>query len=317
MFACPRWIRYALPMPAREDTINTALGEVLQALRPTSWRVLAEEQRTLRGSAKRPDVLIEEPAGWPVVIEAERENHARAPRATRLSGSERIVESSNREIESAIALVYPPDVREQTGGKAQFRAALRETEGLEYALYTATSGDAVDRLPESGWLRGNVRDLAMLAHRASTPETRMSSGWGAFLSRAISSCVWRMSSPFGHRLIRAGQGIGRRACRRCSVKADDPAGQTRRMAMTVLVNALIFHSFACRKPGSMFERDPNASDPAASGRPLEQLSAFQTDLPASYRQFLLHRRMAAPFYDVNYWPIFATAREARLSNACP
>ena len=286
-------------MPAREDTINTALGEVLQALRPTSWRVLAEEQRTLRGSAKRPDVLIEEPAGWPVVIEAERENHAGAE-GDALARLGAVVESSAREIESAIALVYPPDVRAQTGGKA-IRAALRETEGLEYALYTATSSNAVDRLPASGWLRGNVRDLAMLAHRASTPEARIER-LGGILEQGIS----RATNVFTYRHPSFGPGSLGGELAKVLGQSDDPAGQTRRMAMTVLVNALIFHS-ALQEAGFHVERDPNASDPAVSGRPLEPLSAFQTDL-GGYRQFLLLDEWQR-ILDVNYWPIFATARE--------
>ncbi len=52
-----------------EHTINVALGEVLQQLRPHSWRVVSEEQGQLRGGG-RPDILIEEASQWPVVIEA-------------------------------------------------------------------------------------------------------------------------------------------------------------------------------------------------------------------------------------------------------
>ena len=60
-------------MATLESTINVAPGEVLRGLRPYSWRVHAEETRTLRDSLKRPDILIEEASQWPVVIEAERE----------------------------------------------------------------------------------------------------------------------------------------------------------------------------------------------------------------------------------------------------
>ena len=58
-------------MATHEHTINVALGEVLRELRPHSWQVHFEETRTIRSSAKRPDVLIEEAAQWPVAIEAE------------------------------------------------------------------------------------------------------------------------------------------------------------------------------------------------------------------------------------------------------
>ena len=275
-------------MPAREDTINTALGEVLQELRPTSWRVLAEEQRTLRGSAKRPDVLIEEPAGWPVVIEAERENHTSAE-TDALARLGAVVESSGREIESAVALVYPPDVRGQTGGKA-IRAALRKTDGLEYALYTATSGDAVDRLPSSGWLRGNVRDLAMLAHRASTPAPR--------IERLVDTLEYGVSSAAGvfeqrhpeHTGVHLGPEIAE-----ILGQSDDQAGQTRLMAMAVLINALIFHESLAR---TEFMVDSGQRRVSSVYEYVSDTSGFdQQRIVSEWRAIL----------EVNYWPIFATA----------
>jgi len=275
-------------MPAREDTINTALGEVLQALRPTSWRVLAEEQRTLRGSAKRPDVLIEEPAGWPVVIEAERENHSSAEDDA-LARLGEIVEASSREIESAIALVYPPDVREQTGGKA-IRAALSQTDALEYALYTATSGDAVDRLPSSGWLRGNIRDLAMLAHRASTPAPRIE----RLVDELEHGINWAYEAFDRMHPNRTGSRLGPRIAGILG-QSDDQGGQTRRMAMTVLINALIFHE-------SLVEAEFKLDDGQRYVAPMRDLT-FEV---AGFDQQRIIDEWRA-ILDVNYWPIFATA----------
>ena len=58
-------------MTTHESAINVALGEVLAGLRPHSWRAHAEETRSLQGSGKRADILIEEASLWPVMIEAE------------------------------------------------------------------------------------------------------------------------------------------------------------------------------------------------------------------------------------------------------
>ena len=274
-------------MATREDTINTALGEVLQELRPNSWRVLAEEQRTLQGSNKRPDVLIEEPAGWPVVIEAERENHTSAERDA-LARLGAIVNETGRDIESAIALVYPPDVREKTGGKA-IRAALRATDGLEYALYTATSGDAVDRLPTAGWLSGTVRDLAMLAHRASTPAQRV--------ERLVNTLEFGVSSAAGaferRHGERTGQGIGPQIAEILG-QSDDQAGQTRLMAMTVLINALIFH-----------ESLAQAAFVIDSERPVAPVRQFISNSSGFDQHAIIQEWQA--ILKVNYWPIFATA----------
>ena len=53
-----------------EQTINIALGEVLQGL-GQDWSIRAEQVgRILEGSG-RPDVLVEKPSAWPIIVEAE------------------------------------------------------------------------------------------------------------------------------------------------------------------------------------------------------------------------------------------------------
>ena len=275
-------------MPAREDTINVQLGEVLQELRPASWRVLAEEQRTLRDTNARPDILIEEPAGWPVVIEAERENHASAETdaQARLGA---VVNETGRPIESAIALVYPPDVREQTGGR-RIRAALRQTDALEYALYTTTAGDAVERLPAFGWLRGNVHDLAMFVQRATIPAQQVERLVDT-LEHGVSSAAAAFETKHGQR---TGQGIGPQIAEVLG-QSDDQAGQTRLMAMTVLINALIFHDAL-----ATVEFD-------IGGRPVTPVHQFNSPSSGFDQQSIIVEWRA--ILNVNYWPIFATAGE--------
>ena len=277
-------------MPAREDTINVQLGEVLQELRPNSWRVLAEHQRTLRDTNARPDILIEEPAGWPVVIEAERENHASAESDAQARLGV-VVNETSRPIESAIALVYPADVREQTGGKAT-RAALYATHALEYALYTATAGDAVERLPESGWLRGNIRDLAMLAQRAAIPAPHV--------ERLVDTLEHGVHSAEGafnsHHREHTGDHLGPEIAEILG-QSDDQAGQTRRMAMTVLINALIFHE-------SLAQTEFTVDD---GQRRVARVRDFIDDDSGFDQQRIIDEWRA--ILAVNYWPIFATAAE--------
>ena len=277
-------------MPAHEHTINVALGDILQELRPNSWRVLSEERGALQNSAKRPDILLLEPAGWPVVIEAERENHASAENDALARLRETVKEASGA-IESAIALVYPPDVREQTGGRA-IRAALRQTEALEYALYTATSGDAVERLPQSGWLRGNVRDLAMLAQRAAIPAQRVER-----LVDALEHGVHSAESEFNRKHPdHSGDHLGPEIAEILG-QSDDQGGQTRRMAMTVLINALIFHE-------SLAQAEFKVGD---DQRRVSYVRDFLSDVSGFDQHRIINEWRA--ILAVNYWPIFATAAE--------
>ena len=66
-----------MPGPTHEQTMNVALGEVLDGLR-RSWRARSEQTGSILEGGGRPDILVEDASGWPVVIEAERANHASA-----------------------------------------------------------------------------------------------------------------------------------------------------------------------------------------------------------------------------------------------
>ncbi len=302
-------------MPStHEHTINVALGEVLGGLRPHSWRVHAEETRTLQDSSKRPDILIEEASLWPVVIEAERTNHPSAEQDA-LDRLGKIVNETGKPIESVIALVYPESVLNLS--EQALRDELGRTNDLEYALYTRTIGGGEERLPESGWLNGSAKDLAMLAHRASMPAPRIER-LGGVLEHGIETAANRFTERHGSHLPgELGPDIAK-----LLGQADDQGGQTRRMAMTVLINALIFHE-ALAEAGFRIERDsgesavppsflpPRGGDAegrgGSPGRRVQPLSHFR-DSDYSYQRDALTDEWNH-ILKVNYWPIFATARE--------
>ena len=277
-------------MATHEHTLNVALGEVLRGLRPHSWHVHAEETRTLRKSSKRPDVLIEEAAQWPVAIEAERESYDGAEGDARARLGQ-VVNETRKPIESAIALVYPPEMLDIDG--EELRQALRTTEGLEYALLTRTLGGGEERLPESGWLKGSARDLAMLAHRASTPAPRVER-MGVILEQSIEDAAAAFTVRHGSHLPGS---LGADIASLLG-QSDDQAGQTRRMAMTVVINALIFHEALATA-----EFYITAEDQQRRLRHLRELLSpgdFDIDALTLEWQAVL---------EINYWPIFATASE--------
>ena len=263
---------------------------MLRELRPHSWHVHAEETRTLRKSSKRPDVLVEEAAQWPVAIEAERESYDGAEGDARARLGQ-VVNETRKPIESAIALVYPPEVLDIDG--EELRQALRTTEGLEYALLTRTLGGGEERLPESGWMKGSARDLAMLAHRASTPAPRVER-MGVILEQSIEDAAAAFTARHGSHL----EGSLGSDIASLLGQSDDQAGQTRRMAMTVVINALIFHEALA---GAEFFIA--ADDQQRRLRHLRELLSpgdFDIDALTLEWQAVL---------EINYWPIFATASE--------
>ena len=270
-----------------EQTVNDALGEVLRSLRRAdSWTVHSEATGGVFEGGGRPDVLVLEASGWPVVIEAELANHPTAE-ADAIARLGRQPSGNPNPIETAIALVYPPEFQQLQD--EPLRTAIRETDALEYALYTETS-DAPERLPEEGWLRGSVRDLAMLVQRAATPAPRVQA-----LADELERGVERAAEASAtHHHYGSDRG---RALARVLEQADDSGGQTRRMAMTVIVNALIFHE-------TLAQADFRITRGGAD-RPVRTVDAFRSgdafdrgDLLAEWDAILKR----------NYWPIFGSSK---------
>ena len=280
-----------MPGPTHEPTLNVALGETLDRLR-RSWRARAEQTGNVLDGGGRPDVLVEDASGWPVVIEAERADHASAERDA-IDRLGRIVSGRTFAIETAIALVYPDDLTYLDG--ARLRDALDRTDALEYALYTRRVGDSPERLPEDGWVRGSVRDLAMLVHRAAAPAPRVEA-----LAQSFERGVEAAADEFTRR-HRYGSVLGAEVARILG-QYDDATGQTRRMAMTVLMNALIFHDALAAAEFQVAD-EPGGATRSVRMPALRQGVRGETfdpeDLCAEWELILA----------VNYWPIFWTAKE--------
>ena len=153
---------------SHEQTINTALGEVIEHV-GRGWRIRAEDVGGVFEGGGRPDILIEKTDGWAIVIEAEVANHHQAEIEAQ-SRLNRILTSTGRAVHAAVALVYPMSLREYQG-KA-LREALAAAQ-LEYALFVAESETAHSRFPATGWISGDVAELSLLLHRSTMPGWRI------------------------------------------------------------------------------------------------------------------------------------------------
>ena len=272
-----------------EQTLNVALGEVLALLR-RSWNTRTEETGNVLSEGGRPDILIEEASGWPVVIEAERSDHTSAENDAK-NRLGKTVATTGRQIETAIALVYPPILLTLDG--PDLRDAIEDAQGLEYALYTHRLGEPPERLPSSGWMRGNVRDLAILVHRAAVPSPRIEA-----LAADLGNGV-RVAAEHFTRRHPLGSETGAHIAAVLG-QADDRNLQTREMAMTVVANALIFHESLAEVEFQIPETESGHT------RAVKRVQAFRSggiflpdDLSQEWERIL----------SVNYWPIFWSARE--------
>lgn len=286
---CTLYRTPAMTSDTHEHTINAALGEVLGGMRQ-SWTVRTERTGNVLREGGRPDILIEEASGWPVVIEAERSSHTDAENDAK-NRLGKTMASTGRQIETAISLVYPTATHGLDG--PALRDVIENTQDLEYVLYTHQLGELPERLPSEGWIRGNIRDLALLVHRAAVPPPRIEA-----LATELENGV-RTTAENLTRNYTAGSEL-RQQLGDILGQSDDEEGQTLRMALTVVANALVFHESLAKARFHV----PEATGGSNRGvRPVDSFRSQGIFLPSQLRDEWER------ILTVNYWPIFWSAKE--------
>ncbi|MYE40437.1 MAG: hypothetical protein F4X27_09465 [Chloroflexi bacterium] len=254
-----------------EPSVNNQLGDLLREML-FGCRVRSENTQLVAG---RPglqlDNLITSPGRAPVVAEAEYEalGTAEGDAAGRLGLP---VIGETHPVEAAIALRYPDTVRFADN----LRPALAGAR-LSYAVLYQDGG----RFPETGWLNGAVSDLADLIRLVSIPQKAVDAA-----ADALQQGIERAADILGE--MAQTRPNFTPAIARLLGMADVP--QTRRMAGAILANALVFH-----------QRIAGMHD---SIRPLRLVCGPDVPNPQSatlgaWKEIL----------DINYWAIFAIARD--------
>ena len=205
-----------------ESTTNVALAGLLQPMLP-GCSVRGEQTQTIAGHPGRhPDVLITAAGRSPVVIEAEYDPSANpeADARPRLGAG---ITGETRPVEAAVALRYPESVA--TAGNLS--AALTGARFLYCVLYESGS-----RFPQSGWLEGDVGDLADLIRLVSVPQKAVDAA-ADDLQQGIDSAASVLNQMPASR-----PDISPAIARRLNIN-DVP--QMRRMACAIIANAMLFH----------------------------------------------------------------------------
>ena len=240
--------------------------------------IRSESTRTIADrSGLHPDILITADDRAPVVIEAE---FMPAPEVER-DAEERLrleVTGGRREIEAAIALRYPTGLEDAYDLDAELAHAQ-----LSYCVLTTPEEDGApfERFPESGWLQGSAADVAELARLVSVPQSTVNAAASA-LEDGIESAVGVLNdmerlAPVAAREIADLLGM-----------SDVP--QTRRMACAIMANAMVFHD--------------RIADLHPEILPLNRLWGEDADNPQGRVTGAWDRIL-----EINYWPIFAVARD--------
>ncbi len=195
-----------------------------------------------------------------VVIETEYEP-ARTVEADARNRLGRILEPEGELMEAAVAVRIPGQLGE---GSGDLLDGIRAGTFL-FCTFSGTRlpGDPVRRWPRSGWLRGGIDELADCIEQVSLSEQRIDRG-AEILERAVRNTARTLQAATQDRSPEVLRKLA--DCLR-----QEEGEQTTRMAMAILLNALIFQSAIAGGDdrtlhATMMERVPLGADimPAAT-----------------------------------------------------
>ena len=258
-----------------EQNANNALGILLQGMFSRSRVYYENTQVVIDHPGLKPDILITAYGRSPVVVEAEyMPAYTVEPEAKARLGLEVTVDS--RPIEAVIALRYPGELADES----DLAAALKSST-LSYCVFTQEHNTTVKRFPESGWLDGSVEDLADLIRLVSVPQWAVDQAT-EILQNGIEGTA-RILDDAAKLRPETAKDIARRL-------GMSDVTQTRRMACAILANAMIFHERIAKMHPGIKTLEMVCGDDVANP---------QHEVLASWDAIL----------KINYWPIFAIARD--------
>ncbi len=259
-----------------EDTITTYIADILRERRNT-WTV--ESQETLLREAKRPDITVTETSREPVVIEV-KVDYAHSPN---LDGEEQAKGRLNKwlasykQVKTAIALRVPHRFRQLSS--AETPDALRDADDLHYALFSV---DAPHRFPNSGWIIGNISDVATALRIGALPISKVDQA-AKDLESGVNEAALLLAAAIETRPHIA-EIVEK-------ILYQEAGKQTYRMAMLIITNAFVFQSALAGTPE--METVPSLVQLQTVNVPLnvnEILNAWDVIRQVNYR----------PIFDVAY-----------------
>ena len=218
-----------------ETAFNFALASVLRSKHP-DWRaegsILAERLGVLQNEPrKRPDIIIFHPRGIPVAIETEFQP-ARNVEKEAKERLGKVTISDQNSIEQSIAVKVPKEVAK--ADQSNLEGIIKNTK-FEICVFSLELNDTKEplRWPESGWFEGNIDDLATISELSTSSENVFGQGM-QILENMIENTANQLRKDCRDSEDTLAK-IAEILCQRDSL-------QTTRMAMSILVNAIMLHN---------------------------------------------------------------------------
>lgn len=271
-----------------EPNYNQALAELLSRRLPR-WDIKAQTTGSLQNHLLQPDIYVELPSGLPIVLECKYDSPVSNVPAVEKDALGRLGEVSKitgQSIEQSVAILYPSSLKTYTG---PLRDALGSTE-FKYAVFSGYQPSESFRFPKSGWIKGNINDLADFVENVAISEQKIQQALNHFtnaVNAAASRLIGIKPSPTST-LNKLGE-----------VLHQEPGEQTTKMAVAILLNAMVFQSTVAAKYSEVSSLTQLAAKARREGRRLSQ-----EDVLKSW-QYIIN--------EIDYWPIFAIAVDVLFS----
>ena len=251
-------------MPIHEHTLNVAISEILDGLR-RHWRVSGEETEILCEQGKRPDIVVWQDKHPVVLIE----NEYMPARNVEAEGRERLgLKMTNGDtVHTVIVLRSPAALKTK-----DIKKTIAESK-FDYALLTGKSLEYAKRFPESGWLNGSLDDLAGFIHRSAVPAE-----WLEDLADSVQRGIHEAAKKI------EGLSVDRQKKIEKTLQQEYNE-QTCRMAMVILLNALIF------------QENFSGNNGIRTVAETRMKGICKQDFLDEWKKIL----------QINYWPIFGVA----------
>ncbi len=254
-----------------ETTINTELGKLLCSKNP-HWvlgkTLLTECSDVILGSAgSRIDILVHPKGGQPVAIETEFRQGPQVEREA-LSRLGKAIKPSQEIIECAMAVAMPSELRDSVDylDRAEFK----------FSTHQLDEQNAPIRWPTNDWITGKIDRLTDAIEYISLSERRLQIG-AKKLEETIEGVAGILLRDADQSTLNS----------IANVLYQKSSEQTVRMAVAMLMNAVVFHC-------SIEDQD-------------EFPKIFEIrdqDFSASSIERVWNRIL-----DINYWPIFSVAKK--------